>query len=89
MAAHECKLILSVPGLRERLRVELTEGAKIDFNFDDLGLAQSGDRIEVLKGRQTGEATADVREARIRLAEPLARLPKRKPSPRPSKAAEK
>lgn len=88
VAAHGRKLILSVPGLRERLRVELTEGARIEYVSEDLGLAKAGDRIEAM-GRKTGEGTANLRQARIRLAEPLARLPKHKPAGKPSKQSEK
>ena len=88
VAAHGRKLILAVPGLRERLRAELTEGARIEYVSEDLGLVKAGDRIEAM-GRKTDEGSAQVRQARIRLAEPLAHLPKHKPAVKPSKTSEK
>ena len=82
VSAHGQKLVVTVPDLRERLRVELTEGAKIELASDDLSVVKAGDKIEAM-GRKTGEDTATLYQARIRLAEPLSHPPKHRAAVKP------
>lgn len=69
------KLVLSVPSFAPRLSVELADKLKIEFDIDDLSVAQPGDTLRVTKGQQSGDRIS-VMDGTIKRKAPLTSLPK-------------